>query len=175
MKTWKNCPQKLLIIRPIFFQYCHPAQNQPKSQFLLKKLLTAQLMYNDFGLKSNRKLDVQLRNMSKQMSLKIENCNSKSHWICSKTLRIETKWKLELKVCGWWLQSKSLYISHVVSNFYGTDIENCASIWRLRWRFWMQSVKVATKNLFELKLGLNVSTTPITAIGCRQCLPLSVV
>ena len=31
----KNRPQKLLIISPkTFFQYCQPAQNQPKSQFL---------------------------------------------------------------------------------------------------------------------------------------------
>ena len=32
------------------FQYCQPAQNQPKSQILFHiKLLTAQYMYNDFG------------------------------------------------------------------------------------------------------------------------------
>ena len=29
--------QKLLIIGPNFFQYCQPAQNQPKSQFLFHK------------------------------------------------------------------------------------------------------------------------------------------
>ena len=34
----KTCPQKLLIISPNFFlQYCLPAQNQPKSQFLFQK------------------------------------------------------------------------------------------------------------------------------------------
>ena len=38
MKTWKNHPQKLLIIAPkFFFQYCQPAQIQPKSQFLFHK------------------------------------------------------------------------------------------------------------------------------------------
>ena len=31
----KNCRQKLLIFGPVFFQYCQPAQNQLKSQFLL--------------------------------------------------------------------------------------------------------------------------------------------
>jgi len=37
-KTWKNRPQKLLIIGPnSFFQYCQPTQNQPKSQFLFHK------------------------------------------------------------------------------------------------------------------------------------------
>ena len=30
----KKCLQKLLIIGPNFFQYCQPAQNQPKSQIL---------------------------------------------------------------------------------------------------------------------------------------------
>ena len=38
MKTWKNCTQKMLIISPnLFFQYCQPAQNQPKSHFLFHK------------------------------------------------------------------------------------------------------------------------------------------
>ena len=37
MKTWKNQPQKLLIIGPIFFQYCQPAQNQHKSHILFHK------------------------------------------------------------------------------------------------------------------------------------------
>ena len=27
----------------------------------------------------------------------------------------------------------------------------------------------------KMELGLNVSTVPITAMGCQQCLPLSVV
>ncbi len=37
-KTFKNCPQKLLIIGPnFFFQYCQLAQNQPKSHFLFHK------------------------------------------------------------------------------------------------------------------------------------------
>ena len=37
-KHEKNRPQKLLIISPaLFFQYCHPAQNQPKYQFLFHK------------------------------------------------------------------------------------------------------------------------------------------
>ena len=31
LKTWKNWPQKST---QIFFQYCQPAQSQPKSQFL---------------------------------------------------------------------------------------------------------------------------------------------
>ena len=35
MKAWKNRSQKLLIIGPNFvFQYCQPAQNQPKSHVL---------------------------------------------------------------------------------------------------------------------------------------------
>ena len=35
---WKQHPQKLLIINPnLFFRYCQPAQNQPKSQFLFHK------------------------------------------------------------------------------------------------------------------------------------------
>ena len=39
MKKWKNLPQKLLIIGPIYvFQYCQPAQNQPKSQFLFHEI-----------------------------------------------------------------------------------------------------------------------------------------
>ena len=33
----KNQPQKLLIIGPIFFQYCQPTQNHPKSQILFHK------------------------------------------------------------------------------------------------------------------------------------------
>ena len=38
MKTWKNHPQKRLIIGTnSFFQYCQLAQNQPKSQFLFNK------------------------------------------------------------------------------------------------------------------------------------------
>ena len=37
-KHEKNPPQKLLIIGPqLFFQYCQPAQNQPKSHFLFHK------------------------------------------------------------------------------------------------------------------------------------------
>ena len=44
-KTWRNCPQKLLIFgQNFFFQYCQ-AQNQPKSHFLFP----ARLLYNDFG------------------------------------------------------------------------------------------------------------------------------
>ena len=34
---WKKHPQKLLIIRLNFFQYCQLAQNQSKSQFLFHK------------------------------------------------------------------------------------------------------------------------------------------
>ena len=37
LKTWKKHPQKLLIIGLNFFQYCQPAQNQSKSQFLFHK------------------------------------------------------------------------------------------------------------------------------------------
>ena len=49
-ENMKKRPQKLLIIGPFFFQFCQPAQNQPKFQFLFhKKLLTTQLMYNDFA------------------------------------------------------------------------------------------------------------------------------
>ena len=45
LKTWKNHPQKLLIIGPDpFFQYCHSAHIQPKSP-------TAGLPYNDFECK----------------------------------------------------------------------------------------------------------------------------
>ena len=40
MKTWKKQPQKLLIIGQNFvFQYCQPAQIQPKFQFLFNKNL----------------------------------------------------------------------------------------------------------------------------------------
>ena len=37
--------------------------------------------------------------------------------------------------------------------------------------FWRMSLP----SLCRITLGPNVSTTPITAMGCRQCLPLSVV
>ena len=39
----------MLIISLIFFQYCQPAQNQPKSQFLFPKNCSLRLMYNEFG------------------------------------------------------------------------------------------------------------------------------
>ena len=39
------------------FQYCQPAQNQPKYHILFnKKLLTVGLMYNDFVYNSSGKL-----------------------------------------------------------------------------------------------------------------------
>ena len=38
MKTWKKTPSKVAHNQsPIFFQYCQPAQNQPKSQFLFNR------------------------------------------------------------------------------------------------------------------------------------------
>ena len=38
IKTWKNCPQKLLIMGPkVFFQYRQQAPMQPKSHFLFHK------------------------------------------------------------------------------------------------------------------------------------------
>ena len=37
----KKKPQKLLIIDPIFLQYCQTAHNQPKSQFLFHKNCSA--------------------------------------------------------------------------------------------------------------------------------------
>ena len=44
LKTWKNHPQKLLIIGPqFFFQYCQPAQNQPKSHFLFHKFVATSI------------------------------------------------------------------------------------------------------------------------------------
>ena len=45
LQTWKNHPQKLLIISPHFFQYCQPAQNQPKSHFLFHKNISLRDFY----------------------------------------------------------------------------------------------------------------------------------
>ena len=45
LKTRKNCPQKLLIIAQFFFQYCHPAENQPKSHFLFHKNISPRDFY----------------------------------------------------------------------------------------------------------------------------------
>ena len=51
LKTWKNCPQKLLVNGPFFF---HPAQNQHKSHFLFNRNVSQRNFYihhyNDFGL-----------------------------------------------------------------------------------------------------------------------------
>ena len=43
LKTWKNCPQKLPKL--IFFQYCQPAQNLPKSNFLFHKNVSLRDFY----------------------------------------------------------------------------------------------------------------------------------
>ena len=54
-KTWINCPQKLLIIGPNFiFQYCQPAQNQPKFHFLFHKNGSLCNFYisNDFDIRN---------------------------------------------------------------------------------------------------------------------------
>ena len=42
-------------------------------------------------------------------------------------------------------------------------------------RFFAPPVCKSTGKLALIGLCTNVSTTPITAMGCRQCLPLSVV
>ena len=41
----KKLPSKLLIMGPIFFQYCQPAQNQPKSHILIHKNVSLRDFY----------------------------------------------------------------------------------------------------------------------------------
>ena len=52
IKTWENSPQKLIKFDPNFFhQYCQPAQNQPKYQFLFHKNCSPHIIIvyiNDF-------------------------------------------------------------------------------------------------------------------------------
>ena len=51
-ENMKNCPKKpksSILYGLNLFQNCQPSQNQPKSLFH-KKLLAAQLMYNDFDI-----------------------------------------------------------------------------------------------------------------------------
>ena len=51
IKTWKNRPQKLLIIGPnYFFQYCQPAQNQPKYNFLFHKNVSLSNLFSYHNL-----------------------------------------------------------------------------------------------------------------------------
>ena len=58
LKTWKNCSQKLLIMgEKLFFQYCQPAQNQPKFHFLFHKNATLREGYYSNPILGSRNLN----------------------------------------------------------------------------------------------------------------------